>query len=511
LRDNVALHLAAQLSILVAMRKTKIICTLGPVNAKPETVRQLIAEGADIFRLNMSHAEHSWVRTIVPRVRQLAAEVGRPVAILLDTQGPAIRTGDLKTDLKLKPGDILEFTVRGAKNEEANSVDVNYEGLVDDISVGDIVLVDNGVMQLRVLEKRKNRIRCKVLTPGTLGSRRHINLPGVRVNLPPLTEKDLLDVALGVELNVDLVALSFARQKSDLEELRNVLVKKKSKALLVAKIEDQSAVRQIDEMIAASDAVMIARGDLGIECPMEELPIIQRKIVRRSMRLGKPVIVATHLLESMIKNPVPTRAEITDVANAVFEQADAIMLSGETSIGRYPVECVKVLNRVALRIERSGGAGYAKDVILEDNRQKTVAAAVVLANSLPNAKLIVFTRHGTMARNVSNLRPERAPIFAFTPSEEVRRQLTLSWGTQPILLDFTEDPNATIDAAEELLRQNRWTEGGDNLVVISDVRAHDALVDCVQLRRAKGAAAKIPKRARTTEKQNARKPSSARS
>ena len=485
------------------MRKTKIICTLGPGTTEPEIVRQLIAEGADVFRINMSHAEHGWVRTMVPRVRKLADELGRPVAILLDTQGPAIRTGDLKTDLNLKPGDVLEFTVRGAKSEEAHSVDVNYEGLIDDISVGDTVLVDNGVMQLRVLEKHKNRIRCKVLTPGTLGSRRHINLPGVRVNLPPLTEKDLLDVALGVELNVDLVALSFARQKSDLDELRKILVKKKSKALVVAKIEDQSAVRQIDEMIAAADAVMIARGDLGIECPMEELPIIQRKIVRRSLRLGKPVIVATHLLESMIENPVPTRAEITDVANAVFEQADAIMLSGETSVGRYPVECVKVLNRVALRIERSGGAGYASDAILEDNRQKTVASAVVLANSLSNAKLIVFTRHGTMARNVSNLRPAHAPIFAFTPSEEVRRQLALSWGTHPIRLDFTDDPNATINAAEKYLRENRCTELGDNLVIISDVRAHDALIDCVQLRQAK--------RPSTAEKQNARKKTSARS
>jgi pyruvate kinase len=200
---------------------------------------------------------------------------------------------------------------------------------------------------------------------------------------------------------------------------------------------------------------------------------------------------------------VPTRAEITDVANAVFEQADAIMLSGETSMGRYPVECVKVLNRVALRIERSGGAGYAKDAILEDNRQKTVASAVVLANSLPNAKLIVFTRHGTMARNVSNLRPERAPIFAFTPSEEVQRQLAICWGTRPIQLEFTNDPNATIDAAEKYLRDNRCTEAGDNLVIISDVRARDALVDCVQLRQAKSA--------NRPQKQNARKSPSARS
>src|SRR3989440_9715096 len=221
------------------MRKTKIICTLGPATEKPETLRALLTAGADIFRFNMSHAKHEWVREIVPRIRKIASEIPRPAAILLDTQGPAIRTGELKSNLKLKPGDILEFTVRGAKSEEKYSVDVNYEGLVNDISVGDIVLVDNGMMRMEVLEKRANRVRCKVLTPGTLGSRRHINLPGVRVNLPPMTEKDITDVGLGAEVGVDLVALSFVREKSDLEELRRLLHELQSKALIVAKIEDQ--------------------------------------------------------------------------------------------------------------------------------------------------------------------------------------------------------------------------------------------------------------------------------
>jgi pyruvate kinase len=467
------------------MRKTKIICTLGPATGKTETLRQLLGAGADVFRLNMSHAEHKWVREIVPRIRKLAAELRRPVAVLLDTQGPAIRTGEVKTDLRLKPGDTLEFTVRGAKSEEKYSVDVNYDGLINDISVGDIVLVDNGVMRLLVLEKKRNRIRCKVLTPGTLGSRRHINLPGVRVNLPPLTTKDREDVALGAEVGVDFIALSFARQKSDLEELRRLVKKLGSPAQIVAKIEDQSAVRQIDEMIDAADVVMIARGDLGIECPMEELPIIQRRIVKRCLRIGKPVIVATHMLESMIENPVPTRAEVTDVANAVFEQADAIMLSGETSVGRYPVECVKAFDRIARRIERSGGAGYGADALLEDNRQKTVAAAVVLANSLERAKLVVFTHHGTMARYVSNMRPERAPIFAFTSSERVYCQLALCWGVYPILIEFTDDPNQTVEAALKHLRNKKLTEPNDNLVVLSDMLASGLKVDCVQLRTVK--------------------------
>ena len=464
------------------MRRTKIICTLGPATEKPETIRALLSAGADIFRLNMSHAKHEWVREIVPRIRQIADDVRRPVAVLLDTQGPAIRTGELKSDLHLQPGDILEFTVRGAKSEENYSVDVNYEGLVNDISVGDVVLVDNGVMRLLVLQKKRHRIRCKVLTPGVLGSRRHINLPGVSVNLPPLTEKDLKDIALGVELKVDFVALSFARKKSDLQELRRVLKKAGSRARVVAKIEDQSAVRHIHQMIEAADVVMIARGDLGIECPMEELPIIQRKIVKKCLRIGKPVIVATHMLESMIANPMPTRAEITDVANAVFEQADAIMLSGETSMGRYPVECVQVFDRVARRIERSGGAGYGADAILEDARQKTCASAVVLANSLPRANLVVFTHHGTMARYVSNLRPENAPIFAFTPSEEVFRQIVISWGTHPVMLEFDPDPNVTIESAIKYLRREKLTSPGDYLIILTDLLGGRDKVDCVQLR-----------------------------
>src|SRR5438093_1957171 len=464
------------------MRKTKIICTLGPATDQTNVLRQLIQKGADVFRLNMSHADHRSVRKIVPRVRALAEEARRSVGILLDTQGPAIRIGDLKTDLHLKQDDILELTVAGAKSKEPYSVKVNYNGLVDDVSVGDTILVDNGMIRLVVIEKRGKRIRGRVVTPGTLRSRLHINLPGVHVNLPPLTEKDLADISLGAELGVDFVALSFVRQKSDLDELRGVLVDRRSKALIIAKIEDQLAVRAIGDMIEGADAIMIARGDLGIECPMEELPIIQRRIVKSCLRLGKPVIVATQMLESMITNRLPTRAEITDVANAVFEQADAIVLSGETSVGRYPVECVEVLNRVATRIERSGGAGYAKDALLEDVRQKTVASAVVLANSLQDSKLIVFTLHGRMARYASNLRPQRAPIFAFTPSEEVYRQLTLYWGTFPARIDFTGDPDETIASAERFLRKNKSAAPGNHMVIISDVRMGGAMIDSIQLR-----------------------------
>src|SRR6267378_1327603 len=336
--------------------------------------------------------------------------------------------------------------------------------------------------RLAVLEKRGGRIRTRVITPGRLGSRRHINLPGVHVNLPPLTEKDLADISLGAELGVDFVALSFVRHKSDLDELRGVLVDNRSNALIIAKIEDQLAVRAIGDMIEGADVIMIARGDLGIECPMEELPIIQRRIVKKCIRLGKPVVIATQLLESMITNRLPTRAEITDVANAVFEQADALMLTAETTLGRYPIECVEVLNRVAIRIERSGGAGYANDAMLESVRQKTVASAIALANSLQDSKLIVFTRYGRMARYASNLRPQHAPIFAFTPSEQVYRQLALYWGVYSIRIDFTGDPDQTIASAERFLRAKKLAAPGNRMVIVSDVHMGRAMIDSIQLR-----------------------------
>src|SRR5262249_5428740 len=255
-----------------------------------------------------------------------------------------------------------------------------------------------------------------------------------------------------------------------------------SNAQRVSKGESQSAVRATEHIIRGSDVVLVARGDLGIECPMEELPIIQRRIVQRCLRIGKPVIVATQLLESMIHNPVPTRAEVTDVANAAFEPADAIIFTGETTAGRYPTECVEVLDRVAQRIERSGGAGFGKNALLEDPRQKVVAAAVSLVDSLHRARIVVFTRHGTMARYVSNLRPGQGPIFAFAPNEQVCRQLSVCWGVCPILLEFSDDPNATIEAAEKYLRQRKLVLPNDQLVVLSDVRAGKTLVDCVQLR-----------------------------
>ena len=464
------------------MRKTKIICTLGPATDSPEVLARLIAAGANVFRLNMSHGTHEWVRTVVPRIREVARQTSANIAIMMDTQGPAIRTGDVATNLDLHPGDVVEFTVRGAKSEEHYSVDVNYDGLIDDIHDGDVVMVDNGNIHMKVLAKKENRVQCEVLTRGVLGSRRHINLPGVKVNLPPMTEKDLKDIVVGVETGVDYFALSFCRERSDVDAMRAELKRLGSDAHIIAKIEDQHAVKHVKEIIDAADAVMVARGDLEIECPMEELPIIQRRIVKTCLQVGKPVIVATHMLESMITNPLPTRAEITDVANAVYEQADAIMLSGETSVGKYPVQCVETFDRVARRIERSGGAGYASEAVIDGPRQKTVAAAVSLANSFPHAKMVVFTFHGSMALYVSHLRPLHAPIFAFSPDERVCRRLALLYGVQAHRMGFVAEPDKNVFAAETALLLKGLAEPGDHLVVVTDILDGDRRHESVQLR-----------------------------
>lgn len=464
------------------MRKTKIICTLGPATDSPEVLARLIAAGANVFRLNMSHGTHEWVRTVVPRIREVARQTSANVAIMMDTQGPAIRTGDVATNLDLHPGDVVEFTVRGAKSEEHYSVDVNYDGLIDDIHDGDVVMVDNGNIHMKVLAKKENRVQCEVLTQGVLGSRRHINLPGVKVNLPPMTEKDLKDIVVGVETEVDYFALSFCRERSDVDAMRAELKRLGSDAHIIAKIEDQHAVKHVKEIIDAADAVMVARGDLGIECPMEELPIIQRRIVKTCLQVGKPVIVATHMLESMITNPLPTRAEITDVANAVYEQADAIMLSGETSVGKYPVQCVETFDRVARRIERSGGAGFAAEAVIDGPRQKTVAAAVSLANNFPQAKMVVFTFQGTMALYVSHLRPLHAPIFAFSPDERVCRRLALLYGVQAQRMGFVAEPDKNVFAAETALLLKGLAEPGDHLVVVTDILDGDRRHESVQLR-----------------------------
>src|SRR4051812_33499704 len=280
-------------------RKTKIIATLGPATDSAEMLGRLIDGGVNIFRLNMSHATHEWARRVVKDIRAAAAARQRFIGIMMDTQGPAIRTGELGVPLDLQPGQKFTLTVRGERSEEERSVDVNYENFINDINIGDVVLIDNGAIQMKVLEKNGNKVECEVLTEGKLGSRRHINLPGVKVSLPALTAKDIADVQLGLELAVDFIALSFVREPRDLLQLKELFGNAKPPPQVIAKIEDQQALVHLDAIVRESDALMVARGDLGIEVPYEELPIIQRRIVKICLQLGKPVIVATHMLESM--------------------------------------------------------------------------------------------------------------------------------------------------------------------------------------------------------------------
>jgi pyruvate kinase len=470
-------------------RRTKIIFTLGPASESEAMLEAMITAGADIVRLNMAHAKHDWTRGVIRRIRAVSAKVGREVGIMMDIKGPEIRTGDVSAPMELRAGEIFDFTVRpghseghGGGAEEIRSVGVNYQDLAKDIKVGDTVLVDNGLLRLEVLEKNEARIRCRVLIPGELKSRRHINLPGVKVNLPSFTEKDRADSLVGLEEGIDFLALSFVREAADIELLRSFLTERKSKVRIIAKIEDQTAIANLDEIVAACDGLMVARGDLGIECPFEELPVIQRRAVRACLAEGRPVIVATHMLESMITQPVPTRAEITDVANAVYELADCVMLSGETTIGKYPLECVKMLDVIARRIEREDGDDGAVPAVFTGERMKVLHSAVVLANELPNSKILTFTRHGFMAQGLALLRPTHSPIIAFTPSTEVLRQLRLLRSVEPYLMKLASDPNDTIESAISLLRREGHVQPGDKLIVATDILAQDRLVDSVQLR-----------------------------
>jgi pyruvate kinase len=464
-------------------RKTKIIATLGPATDSPEMLHQMVARGVDVFRLNMSHAPHDWVRRVVADIRSAANANQRHVGIMLDTQGPAIRTGELPVPLALRPGEKFTLTVRGERSEEERSVDVNYENFVNDISVGDVVLLDNGAIEMKVLAKTGNKVQCEVLTEGSLGSRRHINLPGVKVSLPALTEKDVLDVKLGLELGVDFIALSFVRRAQDLEQLRALFPEAGPRPLVIAKIEDQEAVHNLDEIVRSADAVMIARGDLGIELPYEELPIIQRRIVKICLHLGRPVIVATHMLESMIGSPAPTRAEVTDVANAVFEQVDAIMLSGETTVGKFPLRCLEVFDRITKRIERSGGANYFEQAQLTSNRQKLVKSAVVMANELKAEAILVFTRSGNMARTAAWMRPRYSHIYALCERESMARTLALSWAITPFVVPFDLfEPQNTIESALKILRKQERLRPGSTVVIIGLIMVGEEIVDAVQMR-----------------------------
>ncbi|MEY4689770.1 MAG: Pyruvate kinase [Verrucomicrobiota bacterium] len=470
---------------LHAFRKTKIIATLGPATESAEMLERMILAGVNVLRLNMSHARADWVRRVVKDIRAAAEKHRRAVGILLDTQGPSIRTGDVPAKIPLSVGDRFTFTVRGRVLSEGKWTSVGYDGFAQDVRTGDTLIVDNGEMKMRILGKTEDTVECEVLTEGSIGSRRHINLPGVHVSLPALTEKDREDVRLGLEVGVDYIALSFVREPGDIEELRQVLRRHASahQPQIVAKIEHQFAVDHFDAIAREADVVMVARGDLGIECDYQELPIIQRRIVKTCQQLGRPVIVATHMLESMIQNPLPTRAEITDVANAVFEQADAIMLSGETTVGRHPLGCVEVMDTIARRIERSGGANYQEKAELTSARQKMVRSAVALADDLKADAILVFTKRGHMARFASWMRPKHSPVYAFADRWPTADGLTLLRGVIPRVVAFDpQNPDRTVDEAVAQLMKDGTLERGDTVVVVTNMASGDRVVDGVKIR-----------------------------
>ena len=462
-------------------RHTKIIATVGPATERPEKLAKLILGGLDVMRLNMAHGTSDWVQSLVKRIREVSVQVQRHVAVMMDVKGPEIRTGVVEDPIELTPGELFELYTTGPR-PGGRGIDVNYPGLPQDVDVGATVLLDSGLIRLEVVNKDDTVLRCRVTTRGRLGSRRHINLPGVDVNLPSLTEKDEADIRAGVEAGCDFFALSFVRRGDDILVLRALLDHLGSRARIIAKIEDQSGLRNLADIVKVADAVMVARGDLGIEIDYHTLPLVQTRIVDLCLVHGKPVIIATHLLESMISAPMPTRAEISDISTAVRERADAVMLSGETTTGMYPLECVEVMKNIVKTIEPTEVRRMNEVIVLKDPKAKMLRSAAVLAQELGDSGIVVFTRSGFLAYTLAALRTVGVPIYAFTDDEALFRQLLLPWGVEPFLMPFSEDPEKTILDALAYLKRREWCTKGTWLVVITNVLAHDKVIDTLQLR-----------------------------
>ena len=468
-------------------RKTKIIFTIGPATEDEATLEALIREGVDICRINMAHADHAWTREVVARIRRVCHRVGRHIAVMMDVKGPEIRTRDIPETFELEKGETFDFTydegLGGTGEGGIRRVDVNYPGFAMDMSPGDTVLVDSGLIRLKVLEVEGHRVRCEVVIPGPLGNRRHINLPGVRVNLPSLTKKDQADIDVGISEGIEFFALSFVREPKDLVSFDQYLKDNGSQAKIIAKIEDQQALTNLEAIIKASSGLMVARGDLGIECPFEDLPAIQSKAINTCIQETKPVIVATHMLESMIDSPIPTRAEVTDIANAIREQADCIMLSGETTVGKYPVECVRTMARIAFRmeaLEKETQPPLRGDIALHMPRSMMLRSAASLATEM-EAAVLVFTRRGIFSQKLSSLRPQ-VPIYAFTDQPMLFRQLLLLRNIEPFRMDFHHDHETTIQSAFTLLKERNWANPGDRIVVVTKLYAGEKLIDSTQIR-----------------------------
>ena len=364
---------------------------------------------------------------------------------------------------------------------EESSIHINYEDIINEVQVGEKITVDNGLINLKVLKKDHGTMKCKVIDGGTMKSNRHVNLPGVKVNLPSITEKDKADIEFGVKNEVDYIALSFVREAQDVSDLKKLLGADAEKIKIISKIEDREGVSNVEEIVDASDAVMVARGDLGIEISIEELPDVQRVIVGKCQEKGKRVIVATHLLESMIENPIPTRAEVTDVSNAVYEEVDAVMLSGETTIGKHPIRSIEHIDKIALKAEKLRSLQMGKLLVKEDLKQHIAASAVELAESIDAKSLVVITKGGLMAQLVTNCRPAKTPIHTVTFDNRIKRQLSLNRAVIAHRMDKSEDFERRIQGAFEILKEKRILKPGDRVVLVSDVIT-TAGIDSIQLR-----------------------------
>jgi len=452
------------------MRKTKIIATLGPASSSEAIIEKLIKSGVDVFRLNFSHGDHSSHLGAIKKVRAIAKNLKKPVAILQDLQGPKIRVGKLKNSepIYLKQGHTVKITTKDVLGS-GSVIPITYKNLHKDVSIGDTILLDDGLMSLRVIEKANKDIICRVLTGGYLKEHKGINLPNVDVSVPSLTRKDREDLQFGLSNGVDYVALSFVRKPQDIIDLKRLMKKNGRTVPIIAKIEKPQAVKRIDEIITVSDGVMIARGDLGVEMSTQVVPILQKQIIAKVNDAGKIVITATQMLESMMNNPTPTRAEASDVANAIFDGTDVLMLSGETAQGKYPVEAVKTMVKIAEESEQSPFRIKHREQFDEndDSSVKAIANSVWYAAKESKAKaIVVFTLSGSTALLIAKQRPE-AEIIALTPLEEAYHKMALYWGVKPLMSKFGDNTDKMIKKGEELILRKGFLKRGDKVVVVA--------------------------------------------
>jgi len=455
-------------------RLTKIVCTLGPACDTPEQLEALVENGMSVARINLSHGSREKQKETIAKLKKLNENRAIPVGILLDTRGAEIRTGDVQTPIIIAKGETVTFSPPNTVSQlEGKVIAVNYDGFANDVRETKRILVDNGELSFDIVSVNDNgTVTACAKQDGTVGTRRHVNLPGADIDLPSITEQDWDDIAFAAEEGVDFIALSFIRNADELKEARSFLNKKKSTLRIITKVETAQAVENIAEIIRASDGIMVARGDLGAEVPFERLPVIQDEIVVRCADAAKPVIVATHMLESMKEHPIPTRAEMMDVAHAASTGADATMLSGETATGKHPPVAVDAMHRLLFATEQhSARFTMHRDVRLQDGEYEARAqAAVSLAESTDSVAILVFTRTGQTAHQVSKFRP-RVPIVACTNDKAVQGAMTLNYGTFPLYIEFS-DPETTIKRGMEELQKHGFAGKGDRIILVTDIPKH---------------------------------------